>query len=101
LISGFSKTHDIPFLTLIKQQTIAFIFENSLNYKKHYMEEKTIVCISCYYKGYDFMDEMKKLGNKIILVTSENLKEKTGPGMPSMRYFICLSSNLPYGIWII
>lgn len=43
------------------------------------MEEKTIVCISCYYKGYDFMDEMKKLGNKIILVTSENLKEKEWP----------------------
>ena len=43
------------------------------------MEEKTIVCISCYYKGYDFMDEMKKLGNKIILVTSENLKEKDWP----------------------
>ncbi|RKT02029.1 ATP-grasp domain-containing protein [Chryseobacterium defluvii] len=43
------------------------------------MEEKTIVCISCYYKGYDFMDEMKRLGNKIILVTSENLKEKNWP----------------------
>jgi len=43
------------------------------------MEEKTIVCISCYYKGYDFMDEMKKLGNKIILVTSESLKEKNWP----------------------
>lgn len=43
------------------------------------MEEKTIVCISCYYKGYDFMVEMKKLGNKIILVTSENLKEKNWP----------------------
>ncbi|SHL65581.1 ATP-grasp domain-containing protein [Chryseobacterium polytrichastri] len=43
------------------------------------MEEKTIVCISCYYKGYDFMDEMKKLGNKIILVTSEKLKEKNWP----------------------
>lgn len=43
------------------------------------MEKKTIVCISCYYKGYDFMDEMKKLGNKIILVTSENLKEKNWP----------------------
>ena len=43
------------------------------------MEEKFIVCISCYYKGYDFMDEMKKLGNKIILVTSENLKEKNWP----------------------
>ncbi|GEN72752.1 ATP-grasp domain-containing protein [Chryseobacterium lathyri] len=43
------------------------------------MEEKTIVCISCYYKGYDFMDEMKKLGNKIILITSEGLKEKNWP----------------------
>lgn len=43
------------------------------------MNEKTIVCISCYYKGYDFMDEMKKLGNKIILVTSENLKDKNWP----------------------
>ncbi|WP_066434775.1 acetyl-CoA carboxylase biotin carboxylase subunit family protein [Chryseobacterium sp. CCH4-E10] len=43
------------------------------------MEKKTIVCISCYYKGYDFMDEMKSLGNKVILVTSENLKEKNWP----------------------
>lgn len=43
------------------------------------MEEKTIVCISCYYKGYDFMDEMKKLGNKIILITSENIREKNWP----------------------
>ncbi|TDX86406.1 ATP-grasp domain-containing protein [Epilithonimonas xixisoli] len=41
--------------------------------------EKTIVCISCYYKGYDFMDECKKLGNKVILITSENLKEKNWP----------------------
>ncbi|WBV57768.1 ATP-grasp domain-containing protein [Chryseobacterium daecheongense] len=43
------------------------------------MEEKTIVCISCYYKGYDFMDEMKMLGNKIILITSENIREKNWP----------------------
>jgi biotin carboxylase len=43
------------------------------------MEKKTIVCISCYYKGYDFMDEMKELGNKIILITSENLKDKNWP----------------------
>ncbi len=43
------------------------------------MEKKTIVCISCYYKGYDFMDEMKNLDNKVILVTSENLKEKNWP----------------------
>lgn len=43
------------------------------------MEEKTIVCISCYYKGYDFMDEMKKLGNRVILITSENIKDKNWP----------------------
>ncbi len=43
------------------------------------MKKKTIVCISCYYKGYDFMDEMKRLGNKVILITSENLKEKNWP----------------------
>lgn len=43
------------------------------------MEEKTIVCISSYYKGYDFMDEIKKLGNKVILITSENIKEKNWP----------------------
>mgnify|MGYP003599284566 FL=1 len=38
-----------------------------------------MVCISCYYKGYDFMDECKKLGNKVILITSENLKDKPWP----------------------
>lgn len=43
------------------------------------MEKKTIVCISCYYKGYDFMEEMKNLGNKVILITSDNLKEKNWP----------------------
>ena len=43
------------------------------------MKEKTIVCISCYYKGYDFMDEMKKLGNKIILIASESTKDKNWP----------------------
>lgn len=40
---------------------------------------KTFVCISSYYKGYDFMDECKKLGNKVILITSENIKEKDWP----------------------
>ena len=43
------------------------------------MKEKTIVCISCYYKGYDFMDEMHQLGNKVILITSENFKDKDWP----------------------
>ena len=30
-------------------------------------------------QGYDFMDECKKLGIKVILITSENLKEKNWP----------------------
>ena len=40
---------------------------------------KTIVCISCYYKGYDFMEELKELGNRVILITSENFKDKNWP----------------------
>lgn len=43
------------------------------------MKANTIVCISCCYKGYDFMDEMKKLGNRIILITSEKLKNENWP----------------------
>ena len=43
------------------------------------MKEKTIVCISCYFKGYDFMDEMHQLGNKIILITSDKIKKKDWP----------------------
>lgn len=41
--------------------------------------EKTFVCISCYYKGAEFLEELKNLGNKVILITSENLKEKKWP----------------------
>jgi len=43
------------------------------------MAENTVVCIASYYKGYDFIDELHKLGNKIILITSENIKEKNWP----------------------
>ena len=43
------------------------------------MKEKTIVCISCYYKGYDFIEELKKLNNRVILITSENFKDKKWP----------------------
>ncbi len=43
------------------------------------MEKQTIVCISCYFKGSDFMDELHLLGNKIILITSHNLKDKAWP----------------------
>lgn len=40
---------------------------------------RTFVCLSSYYKGYEFMDECKKLGNKVILITSESLKDKNWP----------------------
>lgn len=39
----------------------------------------TIVCVSSYYKGYDFMEECHNLGNKVILITSESLREKNWP----------------------
>lgn len=43
------------------------------------MAGNTVVCIASYYKGYDFIDELHKLGNKIILITSENIKHKNWP----------------------
>ncbi len=43
------------------------------------MKENIIVCLSSYFKGYDFIDEMKKLGNTVILVTSNSLREKAWP----------------------
>lgn len=41
--------------------------------------EKVIVCISSYYKGYDFIVGCKELGNKVILITSESLKNENWP----------------------
>ncbi len=43
------------------------------------MEEKIIVCISCYFKGVDFIQEIKNLGNKVILIASEKLRDKDWP----------------------
>lgn len=40
---------------------------------------KTFVCISNYFKGADFLINMKKLGNKVFLVTSEKLRDKPWP----------------------
>ncbi len=40
---------------------------------------KTFVCISNYFKGADFLIELKKLGNKVFLITSEKLKDKPWP----------------------
>jgi hypothetical protein len=40
---------------------------------------KTFLCISNYFKGADFLTNLKKLGNKVYLVTSEKLKDKPWP----------------------
>lgn len=40
---------------------------------------KTFVCISNYFKGADFLISLKKLGNKVYLVTSEKLRDKPWP----------------------
>ncbi len=40
---------------------------------------KTFVCISNYFKGSDFLINLKKLGNKVYLVTSEKLRDKSWP----------------------
>ena len=37
---------------------------------------KTFICISNYFKGNDFLINMKKLGNKVYLITSEKLRIK-------------------------
>lgn len=39
----------------------------------------TIVCISSYYKGSDFMRQCKALGNTVYLITSESLKNDPWP----------------------
>lgn len=36
----------------------------------------TFLCISNYFKGNDFLIQMKQLGNKVYLITSEKLKHK-------------------------
>lgn len=40
---------------------------------------KTFLCISNYFKGADFLINLKKLGNKVYLVTSEKLRESPWP----------------------
>ena len=37
---------------------------------------KTFLCISNYFKGNDFLINMKKQGNHVYLVTSEKLRDK-------------------------
>lgn len=43
------------------------------------INSKTFFCISNYFKGADFLIQLKKLGNKVYLVTSEKLRDKPWP----------------------
>ena len=40
---------------------------------------KTFICVSNFFKGADFLIQLKKLGNKVYLVTSEKLRDKPWP----------------------
>ena len=40
---------------------------------------KTFICISNYFKGADFLIHLKNLGNKVYLITSENLRDQPWP----------------------
>jgi len=40
---------------------------------------KTFVCVSNFFKGADFLIHLKKLGNKVFLITSEKLRDKPWP----------------------
>jgi len=40
---------------------------------------KTFVCISNYFKGADFLIQLKNLGNKVYLITSEKLRNEAWP----------------------
>ncbi|ERM81400.1 ATPase [Rhodonellum psychrophilum GCM71 = DSM 17998] len=40
---------------------------------------KTFICVSNFFKGGAFLTELKKLGNKVYLITSENLRDKPWP----------------------
>ena len=37
---------------------------------------KNYICISNYFKGNDFLINMKKLGNRVYLITSDKLRDK-------------------------
>jgi hypothetical protein len=42
-------------------------------------QQNTIVCVSNFFKGADFMIGLKQLGNTVFLITSEKLRDKPWP----------------------
>lgn len=53
---------------------------------------RTILCIACYFKGSEFMQEAKKLGCNVFLLTSLELKDKNWP-TESIDEFFYASNN--------
>ncbi|MCB0668560.1 MAG: ATP-grasp domain-containing protein [Saprospiraceae bacterium] len=43
------------------------------------MDQKTFLCITCYFKGAAFLKACKDAGNRVFLVTSENLQTEDWP----------------------
>ncbi len=70
------------------------------------MKKNVILCISSYYKGSDFLEECHSLGNHVILITSESLKEKNWPWdsidevyyMPEVEPYIWNMDHLVDGV---
>ncbi len=40
---------------------------------------KTVLCVACYFKGAEFMQEAKKLGCRVLLLTGLELKDRNWP----------------------
>ena len=59
---------------------------------------KTFVCISNYFKGTDFIIQLKALGNKVYLVTSEKLRDKPWPKEHIDEIFYMQGSDVEWNL---
>lgn len=60
----------------------------------------TFLCISCYFKGQDFLRACKAAGNTVFLVTRESLKDKNWPRESIDDFFYLESeSNSAENLW--
>lgn len=59
---------------------------------------KTFLCISNYFKGADFLINLKKLGNKVYLVTSEKLRDKPWPHQQIDEIFYMESQDVDWNL---
>jgi len=48
---------------------------------------KTVLCVACYFKGIEFMEEMHQLGVKVLLLTGLALKDRDWPHESITEFF--------------